>query len=269
MSYYKGKYAIITGGSEGIGKAIAIDLAKQGCSVTIIARKPQKLESALTEMEIFRQSKDQFMNFASCDVVQYEIVKQTIEKLIQAHGVPDFLINVAGYARPGFFHDLDIIHFDEMMNLNYFGIVHTCKAVVPHMIKARKGTIVNTSSMAGFLGVFGYTGYCASKFAVIGFSEALMRELKPFNIQVSALCPPNTKTPGLAKENENKPKEVLAAEEKAKTVTPEEVSKALLKDLPKNKFIIVPTIDGSLAYYLNRLSPKIIDQFIKRKNINV
>jgi 3-dehydrosphinganine reductase len=132
-------------------------------------------------------------------------------------------------------------------------------------MKEKKGIILNTSSMAGFLGLFGYTAYCASKFAVVGFSEALRRELKPFGIQVSVLCPPNTKTPGLEKENKVKPKEILATEEKAKVVTAEEVSTATLKDLKKKKDMIIPTADGSLAYLLNRLSPKIIDQFIKRK----
>lgn len=123
--------------------------------------------------------------------------------------------------------------------------------------------------MCGFLGLFGYTGYCASKFAVVGFSEALRREMKPHHIQVSVLCPPNTKTPGLESENKIKPKEVLETEEKAKVVGPDEVSKVTLRDFAKDKFMIVPTFDGSLAYYLNRFSPKIIDQFVKRKSADI
>lgn len=265
MSFYKGKYVIITGGSEGIGRALALDLTKAGADVSILSRSMLKLEQTHKEMEALRVSPEQKLNYISCDVTQFETVKKIFEQLIFDHRVPDILMNVAGYAQPGYIHEQEIHHFDDMINLNLFGVVHTCKAITPYFMKEKKGIILNTSSMAGFLGLFGYTAYCASKFAVVGFSEALRRELKPFGIQVSVLCPPNTKTPGLEKENKVKPKEILATEEKAKVVSAEEVSTATLKDLKKKKDMIIPTADGSLAYLLNRLSPKIIDQFIKRK----
>ncbi len=263
--FYKAKYVIITGGSEGIGRALALDLAKAGADVSILSRTIQKLEQTHKEMESFRVSKEQKLNYAVCDVTQFETVRKVIDELIFDHKVPDILMNVAGYAQPGYIHEQEIHHFDEMINLNLFGVVHTCKALTPYFMKEKKGIILNTSSMAGFLGLFGYTAYCASKFAVVGFSEALRRELKPYNIQVSVLCPPNTKTPGLEKENRVKPKEILETEEKAKVVTAEEVSTATLKDLKKKKTMIIPTADGSLAYFLNKISPKIIDQFVKRK----
>lgn len=263
--FYQNKYAIITGGSEGIGRALALDLTKAGADVSILSRSVQKLEATHKEMEALRVSPTQKLNYVSCDVTQFETVKKTFDELIFDNKVPDILMNVAGYAQPGYIHEQEIHHFDDMINLNLFGIVHTCKAITPYYMKEKKGIILNTSSMAGFLGLFGYTAYCASKFAVVGFSEALRRELKPYNIQVSVLCPPNTKTPGLEKENRSKPKEILETEEKAKVVTAEEVSKATLKDLQKKKTMIIPTMDGSLAYFLNRVSPKIIDQFVKRK----
>jgi 3-dehydrosphinganine reductase len=137
------------------------------------------------------------------------------------------------------------------------------------MIKDQKGHIVNTSSMAGFIGLFGYTGYCASKYAVVGFSEALRRELKPYGIRVSVLCPPNTRTPGLEEENKFKPAAVLKTEEKAKPVDPDFVAKGLLKALPKNEFMIVPTFDGKLAYTLSRHAPSILNQFVKRPSAEV
>lgn len=265
MSFYKGKYIIITGGSEGIGRALALDLVKLGADVSILSRSVQKLEQTHKEMEALRVSETQKLNYISCDVTQFETVKKTFDQLIFDHRVPDILMNVAGYAQPGYLHEQEIHHFDDMMNLNFFGVVHTCKAIAPYFMKEKKGIILNTSSMAGFLGLFGYTGYCASKFAVVGFSEALKRELKPFNVQVSVLCPPNTKTPGLEKENRVKPKEILETEEKAKVVSAEEVSKSTLNLLKKKTFMIIPTADGTLAYFLNRISPKIIDQFVKRK----
>ena len=114
------------------------------------------------------------------------------------------------------------------------------------------------------MGLFGYTGYCASKYAVVGFSEALRREVRPFGLKVCLLCPPNTDTPGLARENLTKPPEVLAQEENVKTVSPEFVAKKLLQALPRGKNLVIPTFDGWLAYYLSRYAPFILEQFIKR-----
>lgn len=264
-NFYRNKYVVITGGSEGIGRALALDLTKAGADVTILSRTIQKLEQTHKEMETLRISPEQKLNYVICDVTQFETVKKVFDQLIFDYRVPDILMNVAGYAQPGYIHEQEIHHFDDMINLNLFGVVHTCKAITPYFMKEKKGIILNTSSMAGFLGLFGYTAYCASKFAVVGFSEALRRELKPFNIQVSVLCPPNTKTPGLEKENLVKPKEILETEEKAKVVSAEEVSHAALSDLRKKKTMIIPTVDGNLAYLLNKISPKIIDQFVKRK----
>lgn len=264
-NFYSGKYIIITGGSEGIGRSLALDLTKLGADVTILSRTLQKLEQTHKEMEALRVSENQKLNYVTCDVTQFETVKKVFDQLIFDHRVPDILMNVAGYAQPGYIHEQEINHFDDMINLNLFGLVHTCKAITPYFMKEKRGIILNTSSMAGFLGLFGYTAYCSSKFAVIGFSEALQRELQPYGIHISVLCPPNTKTPGLERENKVKPKEVLKTEEKAKVVSPEEVSQATLKFLKKKKRIIIPTFDGRLAYCLNRISPRIIDLFVKRK----
>jgi 3-dehydrosphinganine reductase len=252
----------IFGGSEGIGLSMAQDCAQSGAHVAIFSRSQNKLQQALKSLS--PKNSNQKLRTYSCDVTNLSESQMYIEKAIQDIGEPDILLNVAGYAKPGFFHEQSVEDMKKMMDLNLFGSIHTCKTIVPYMIKNKKGIILNTSSMCGFLGLFGYTGYCASKFAVVGFSEALRRELKPFGIQVSVLCPPNTRTPGLQEENKNKPQEVLATEEKAKVVDPEYVSRATFKDLFQKKFMIIPTFDGNLAYYLNRISPKIIDLFVKR-----
>jgi 3-dehydrosphinganine reductase len=263
-AYFENKLALVTGGSEGIGRAVALDLAGAGAHVIIAARNPEKLDRTLKELQARKRNAQQILAAVAMDVTDYSSTQKKIDQIVKSHGVPDFLINCAGAAHPGYISDLEVGIYREMMDLNYFGIVHTAKAMIPHFLAAKKGHIVNTSSMAGFLGLFGYTGYCASKYAVVGFSQALRHELKPFGIKVSVLCPPNTKTPGLERENQWKPAEVLKIEEKAKVVTAEEVSMALLKSLPKGKFMIIPTFDGNLAYVLSRFFPWLIDQFIKR-----
>ncbi len=261
---YNSKWAVVTGGSEGIGKSIAEQLAASGCNVLILSRSHDKLSKALMDVKAKALNPSQKILSESCDVTNYSAVQKTLENFVTANGTPDYLFNCAGYAQPGYIQDLTLYDYRNMMDLNYFGLVHTCKTLVPHFLKAKKGHIINVSSMAGFLGLFGYTGYCASKFAVVGFSESLKRELKPFGIQVSVLCPPNTQTPGLAKENMSKPKEVLMTEEKAKTVSADYVATVTLQSVAKGKFMIVPTFDGELAYRLNRYAPLVIEQFVKR-----
>jgi len=264
MKNHQGKLALVTGGSEGIGKEVAKEFVRSGANVIVLSRSAQKLATALSELKALQSAANQIISTETLDVTNAEETERTLNQLISKHGTPDFVINCAGYARPGYIQDLSLDHFRKMMELNYFGIVNVCKTVVPALVKARRGTIVNTSSMAGFIGLFGYTGYCASKYAVVGFSEALRRELEPYGVRVSVLCPPNTRTPGLEEENKYKPAEVLKTEEKAKPVDPDYVARELLKKLPKNEFIIVPTFDGKLAYSLSRFAPSILHRFVKR-----
>ncbi len=258
------KLAFITGASEGIGKETAKELVKNGASVIIFSRSKDKLDSALKEIEPFRKSADQLIILQTLDVTDAKQTDQVLNAAIKKYGVPDYLINCAGFARPGYLNELDLQYYHQMMELNYFGIVNVCKTLVPHMMTSMNGHIINTSSMAGFIGLFGYTGYCASKYAVVGFSEALKRELEHYNIKVSVLCPPNTRTPGLDEENKYKPREVLATEEKAKPVNPDYIAKELIKYLDSKKFMIVPTFDGGMAYYLSRYLPSLLHQFVKR-----
>lgn len=260
------KLAFVVGGSEGIGKETAREMIRQGFDVIIFSRNQSKLDKAIFELQSARQSLRQKTESCALDVTDWNMTKAMMEKLIKKHGTPDYLINCAGYARPGYIEDLEIEHYRKMMDLNYFGIVHTCKAIAPHMMKAKHGKIINTSSMAGFIGLFGYTGYCASKWAVVGFSEALRRELEVYGIRVSVLAPPNTTTPGLIEENRYKSMEILATEEKVKPVSPEYVAKSIIANLSNNKFMIHPTFEGSLAYRLSRFTPSLMNLFVRRKS---
>jgi 3-dehydrosphinganine reductase len=264
MNYYERKSALVMGGSEGIGLAVAQELVSRGSHVTVCSRNPEKLKSALQAMESVRIHPQQKLSTYSVDVTDDSSVSHGLESILAKDGPPDFLMNSAGFALPKYFEDLETREFRQMMEVNYFGIVNVIKAVYPAMRRARRGHIVNVSSMAGYLGLFGYTGYCASKYAVIGFSEALRNESKSFGIYVSVLCPPNTKTPGFAKENEKKPKEVLKMEEKVKTVDPQWVARALLRALPRHPFLINPTLDSKIVYEASRLTPYFLRDYFLR-----
>jgi 3-dehydrosphinganine reductase len=262
--FYQNKLAFILGGSEGIGLSIANDMVKLGSNVIIGSRSVKKLDLAIQELEKNRQSSDQIISSSSVDLTNTEQTTLIMNQWLEKFGTPDFLIINAGFGRPGYMVDLEISHYEEMMNLNYLGCVRTIKPVLPKMIEAKKGHIVLTSSIAGFIGLFGYTGYCPSKAAQISFAESLQAEVKNDGIKVSVLCPPNTLTPGFEVENQYKPDEVLKTEEKIKALSPDEVSKSFIKQLPKNKSIIIPTFDGKFAYFMKNHLPSVVRFFTKR-----
>ena len=261
---FSNRLAFVTGASQGIGKAIARELVSRGCGVVGVALESSPLHEAGQELRGLVRNDDQIVEILACDVTDPNAVSALVDDTIERHGVPDLLINCAGFARPGYLHEQPLSDLRAMMDLNYFGIVHTCKALLPRMLERGSGSILNTASMAGILGLFGYTGYSASKFAVMGFSQALRREVAPSGVHVAVLCPPNTRTPGLERENRSKPSEVLATEERIKTVTPEFVAQAAVRGLAARKNLIIPTFDGKLVYWLERLAPWFIEGWVKR-----
>jgi 3-dehydrosphinganine reductase len=123
-----------------------------------------------------------------------------------------------------------------------------CKLVAPLMMRRRQGHIVNTSSVAGFIGVFGYTAYGASKFAVRGFTDVLRSELKPYGVRVSILFPPDTDTPQLWEENKIKPAETRALAGSVKVMRPEEVARQLLRGVARGQYMILPGLESKLVY---------------------
>jgi 3-dehydrosphinganine reductase len=254
--FYRDRLCLVVGGSEGIGRAVATGLSARGSRVIVAARREGPLRDA--------QRATGAAGSRAFDVADWAAVDGAVRDVVASDGVPDIVVNCAGLALPGWLHEVDVAELDEMMRVNYMGTVHVCRAIVPHMIARRSGVMVNTASMGGLLGLFGYTGYCGSKFAVVGFSEALRREVAPHGVRVTLLCPPNTRTPGLARENLRKPAEVLAQEEKVATLEPEAVAEALLRALPKGKSVVIPTLDGQAAWWLARVAPWLLERILRR-----
>lgn len=259
MKDFKDKVVYVVGGSSGIGLAIARLFAAEGAHVIIFARRKDVLELAVKEIAGQRISDGQRFSCQQMDVSVREQVESVMSKSVAEFGVPDVLINCAGRARPHYFEDITYEQFDETMKINLYGTWNTISVLLPHM-KKRGGYMVNVSSIAGFIGVFGYTDYGASKFALIGLSETLRSELKQYGTTVSVLCPPDTDTPGFKEENKTKPPECQAiSAARAKLIQPEEVAKALLKGMRKGEFIIVPNFDGKLMLVMKRLFPGLVE----------
>lgn len=268
---FKNKVVYITGGSSGIGLAIAKAVAGMEAHVVIFARREEQLRQALRNIGRSRKSSVQRLEAYSMDVTDPAAVAQTISECVNAIGRPDILINAAGRAVPGYLKDISYKQFDETIKVNLHGVWITTAAILPYM-KGDGGWIVNVSSIAGFIGLIGYTDYAASKFAVIGFSEALRNELKPSGIGVSVLCPPDTDTPGLAAEDKTKPHETRAVAGSAKLMQPENVARALIKGLRKGQFMIIPGLDGKLIWWVKRIAPSLVyavlDWIVARSRTN-
>src|SRR5258705_2465454 len=179
----------------GIGLAAAKRFAAGGAHVAIFARRRGPLDEARTVCEAARRDARQRVDARELDVRDAGRVAGVLGELIAAHGPPDVLLNCAGRAYPRRFEEITPEAFADTMQTNLHGCWHSASAVVPAMKAAGVGYVVNTASLAGLIGVFGYTDYCASKFAVVGFSEALRSELKPHGIMVSVLCPPTSTRP--------------------------------------------------------------------------
>lgn len=267
MDFYSNKLTLITGGSSGIGMALARQIAQRGGDIIILARRQELLDQAISELEPLRVKPDQKILAAKADVTKFDALASVLNELMNTYGVPDVVINSAGVAHPGTFSALELNIFHWMMDVNYFGIVNVLKLVVPQMQKRRSGTIVNISSMAGFLGVYGYTAYSASKFAVAGFSDALRSELKPYCIQVSVVFPPDTDTPQLEYESKFKPfitKEIAGS---AKSLSPEIVAREILNKASRGKYLILPGSEAKLFYFahhlVGRLLYPIIDMMVR------
>lgn len=254
---YDQKVVFITGGSTGIGLALANEFAKRGANLLLMARREKVLREAQESVKRVAKSPGQKVETLAIDVSDHAAVKRELSRWIEKLGVPDVLVNCAGFAHPARFEEITHEMFRNTMDVNLGGTWNTLEVVVPHMIKRRSGAILNVSSIAGFIGVYGYTAYGASKFAVNGLSEVLRAELKPHNIRVHVLYPPNTDTPGLAEENKTKPEETKAVEGNAKTRKPEEIAAIAIRGLEKNSFQILAGSD-SFIRFMNGVLPGFI-----------
>jgi short-subunit dehydrogenase len=263
MEVYADKTVFITGGSTGIGLAIAKAFAAMGSHVSIFARDLEKLNAAKEEIRLSAKSAQQKITAYKLDATMYEDVKTVFAEAIREHGAPYILINCVGIAQPGYFEDITFCSFEKTIHTNLYSTWNACSVIVPHM-KLNGGYILNTSSIAGFTGVFGYTDYCMTKFGIIGFSEALRSELKRFNITVSVLCPPDTETPGYAAENATKPKETIAISGNAKLIQPEIVAETVLHQLHKKKLMIIVGAEGKFTWILKRFCPSLVEKFMDR-----
>jgi len=182
---FKNKVVLITGASSGIGKETAIKFAKSGANVILVARRKDKLEQVADKLREFPVS----VLVCQCDVSKKEQVKEMSETVLKKWDSVDILVNNAGFAIYGSVSDLTIDEIESQMDTNYFGMVYCIKNFLPSMLKKKSGHIVNVASVAASFGLPGIASYCASKFAMLGFSEGLKHELKNTGVGITVVSP--------------------------------------------------------------------------------
>jgi 3-oxoacyl-[acyl-carrier protein] reductase len=185
MENLKGKKAIITGGSRGLGKATALAFAKEGIDVAITGRNEKSLQETVAELKALGVN----ATYAMFNVGNYEEVQKGIKQIIADFGSVDILVNNAGVAAFGSLNDMKVDQWSEIIQTNVMGMYFVTKEVLPYLIDKNEGDIFNISSTAGLTGNANTSAYSASKFAVIGMSESLMKEVRKNNIRVCTLTP--------------------------------------------------------------------------------
>lgn len=185
MESLQGKIAIVTGAGKGIGKAIAIALAKEGVQVGLIARTSKDLEAVAAEITALGVK----AAYAVADISNIAQVNKAVESIQSELGNTDILINNAGTGTFGKFLELSPEQWENQIKVNLFGVYYATRAVLPQMIERQTGDIVNVSSTAGLSGAAVTSAYSASKFGVMGLTESLMQEVRKHNIRVTAMAP--------------------------------------------------------------------------------
>eukprot|EP00566_Odontella_aurita_P015548 CAMPEP_0113557444 /NCGR_PEP_ID=MMETSP0015_2-20120614/17796_1 /TAXON_ID=2838 /ORGANISM="Odontella" /LENGTH=285 /DNA_ID=CAMNT_0000458873 /DNA_START=49 /DNA_END=906 /DNA_ORIENTATION=+ /assembly_acc=CAM_ASM_000160 len=260
MGYYAGKKVLITGGSSGIGRAVALEVARRGAHVVVAARGAAQLTETVENMRSeVKDTEDRTFGHVVMDVTDDESVSKGIEStIVQQGGKIDVLICCSGFAKCGTSWDMPNEAYAGLMEVNYFGHVRVTRQVLAHMRKQKSGEILLVSSMLGFFSIYGYGAYSASKYALSGFAEALRQELLDEGVRVKLFYPPTTETPGLDLENEDKPDMVWAMESEnsfTKSYTATSVAKAMVDCIPGGRFENMIGSDSWFVYYAYQLCP--------------
>lgn len=184
MRHLKGKVAVVTGGSSGIGQSIALALANCGCKLAVVGTSQERIDATLALMPVDRECRGYV-----CDVSDRLAVGALADATDKDFGQVDIIVNNAGITSAAPFSEFDMELFDRIVKTNFFGVVNCCHAFLPKLQRQGHGHIVNMSSMLGFLGVPNQSAYVSTKFAIRGFTESLWAELDSTPIAVTGIYP--------------------------------------------------------------------------------
>jgi short-subunit dehydrogenase len=258
MAYFNNKVVVVTGGSDGIGRALVNLFLSKGAKVATCARNYDKLY----EMQTQQLSKP--LHIFSADVSSEDDCNNFIQSVLNTFGTIDILINNAGISMRALFQELELQTLRTLMDVNFWGTVYCTHFALKEIIK-NKGTIVGVSSVAGFRGLPGRTGYSASKFAMTGFLEALRTEVIADGVNVMWVYPGFTSSNirNVALNKEAKPQGESPMDE-SKMMTPEECAEHIAKAIEKRKRTLVLTSIAHQTYFMSKFFPSIADKMIRK-----
>lgn len=259
-SFFSGKLAYITGGSSGIGLATARLLAEEGCDLVLLARDGKNLEQVCASIRKTIRP-PQRVGYLSMDVSDNKDVEVKIQEALGRFGVPDIVVNSAGVGVGDCFVNIGYEAFDRTMKINVYGTRNVIAAVLPSMRARKSGHVVTIASVAGLIGMYGYSVYGASKYALVGMSESLRSELKKDNISVTLVCPPEVRTPLIEEEARTLPPEARAVKSLAGLLDPEQVAKTIVRGVRKKTFLVIPGLAARLLYLNHRISNGFLTRF--------
>lgn len=254
----KDKVVIITGGTSGIGRALAEEFGSRGSKILITGRNKAQLETTVSEL---RTKGIQIEGFAG-DVSLEEDNLKMANAAINYFGTIDVLINNAGISMRALFEEVDLAVIKKVMDINFYGVLYATKYCLPEIIK-NKGSVVGISSIAGYRGLPGRTGYSASKFALNGFLEVLRTELLKRDVHVLTACPGFTSSgirkKALTKDGSQQGESPRAEEE---MMSAEECARHIYRATLKRKRQLILTSQGKLTVWLNKFFPSLVDKMV-------
>lgn len=256
MMNFNGQVILITGSSNGIGKRLAIDLAARGAIVAGCGRSIPRLKDTLKEVRRLSPSS----TMIGCDVGDSEQVRGMVGKVIADFGKIDVLVNNAGIGMRRSFIETDLKTIEDIIRINYLGAIYCAHRALPLMIARKSGHIVNVSSVAGLIGTLNMAAYCASKFALNGWSESLYHELKPLGIHVSVICPGPVDTGFNRDFHESEPKAPPNL-----IVSAETVAQAVIQILENKQFEVVLPRSLALMSAVKRHWPNLFRAIAHRR----
>jgi short-subunit dehydrogenase len=256
-SFFQNKTVLITGGTEGIGKALVIALLANGAKVATCGRNTDKLYRLRTEYA------GRALHTVVADVSSYDDCQHLVNSTIDTFGGIDILINNAGMTMRSLMEDTDVSVIRKLMDVNFFGTVNCTKLALPSIMQ-RKGTIVGISSVAGYRGLPSRSGYSASKFALQGWLEAVRTELLDSGVNVMWISPGYTTSNirNAALDQHGKPTGESHMDE-GNMMPAEEVAVHVLKAIEKRKRSLVLTFTGKRAVFMNRFFPSLTDRLVR------
>ena len=258
MSYFFDKVVVITGGSEGIGKAMVDIFLQMGAKVATCGRNFDKLY----QLQSVYPGKPLIVHTA--DVSKEQDCRQFIDAIIKSWGGIDILINNAGVSMRSLVTDVELDTIRKVMDINFWGTVYSTKFALPYILE-RKGTVVGVSSIAGYRGLPGRSGYSASKYAVNGWLEALRTELIHTGTNIMWVCPgfttSNIRNVALNKEGKSQGESPMNEKE---MMSAEECAGHIIKAIEKRKRTLVLTFTGKRTVFMNKFFPKWADKMVKK-----